>query len=598
MSPRRQALRWLGWFAVANAALYGLIGLRYLASYPFAADPLGLIYSVLAYIGHFFLLAALPLGLLLLPLVLIVPRRAWLSAAGVVIAALGLTLLVTDTNVFAEQRYHLTTFIAYLFEASTWVFVGVIGLVALAFEALLSGYVWRWVEGRPRRGGRMLATALCLSWFGSQVIHVWADAIGYTPVTQLTRYLPAYFPMHAKRKLARWGLVDPAAVERQRVLGRAGAAASGQLAYPLQPMRCEQPARRQNLMVVLMDALRPDVIDPRLMPNLSTLRDRGLNFANHWSGGNSSRAGIFSMFYGLPSTYMDTFYGVQQPPVLMERLRQLDYQFALYAAPGFTAPTDIERTTFAGIPRLPGERHDLGASARNRAVTDDWLAWLAKRDPGRPFFAFLYYDPPMKDMSPDSAEPLPMEDRFNTSAAVKGVWRRYRLAARFTDGEFARVLSSLDAAGLADDTVIVVVSDHGYEFDDNGLGYVGHASNYSPAQVRATLVVRWPGKGPAVYNNRSSHYDIPATLLQDLLGCTNDAEDYSVGHNLFAGRSWDWIIAGSYNSHAIVEPDRIIVTHPGGFVEVLGPDYRPLAGAAVNTRVVESALREMRRFYR
>ena len=34
-------------------------------------------------------------------------------------------------------------------------------------------------------------------------------------------------------------------------------------------------------------------------------------------------------------------------------------------------------------------------------------------------------------------------------------------------------------------------------------------------------------------------------------------------------------MAGSYNSHAIVEPDKIIVTNPGGFIEVLGPDYRP-----------------------
>ena len=74
---------------------------------------------------------------------------------------------------------------------------------------------------------------------------MWADAIGHTPVTQLTRYLPAYFPIHAKRKLARWGLVDPAAVERQRLLSRAGSAASGQLNYPLQPLRCARLSGRR-----------------------------------------------------------------------------------------------------------------------------------------------------------------------------------------------------------------------------------------------------------------------------------------------------------------------------------------------------------------
>ena len=51
---------------------------------------------------------------------------------------------------------------------------------------------------------------------------------------------------------------------------------------------------------------------PALMPNLGELRATGLSFDNHWSGGNSSRAGIFSFFYGLPSSYMETFYGVHR----------------------------------------------------------------------------------------------------------------------------------------------------------------------------------------------------------------------------------------------------------------------------------------------
>jgi membrane-anchored protein YejM (alkaline phosphatase superfamily) len=598
MPARRQALRWTGWFTVANAGMYGIVGLRYFATYSFDPDPLGLIYTVLAYAGHFALLAALPIGLFILPLALLVPRRAWIMAPAAIVAGLSLALLVLDTNVFAEQRYHLTPFIVLLFGGQTWIFVAVIAVVAVAFELLVAGSVWRWVEKRPTRRGRLVAALLCLSWVASQGIHVWADAIGHTPVTQLTRYLPAYFPVHAKRKLARWGLVDPLAVERQRTLSRTGTATGGQLRYPLRPLRCETPARPSNLLIVLLDALRPDAIDPALMPNLAALRGEGSDFANHWSGGNSSRAGIFSMFYGLPSTYADAFYGVQQAPVLMSRIRDLGYQLALFAASGFTAPTDIERTVFAGIPGLPGERRDLGAVERNRAVTEQWLSWLAGRRPTRPFFGFLYYDPPMSDMSADTAAPLPMDDRFLTNERAHTAWRRYRLAARFLDGELRRVLASLRAAALLDETVILVVSDHGYEFDDNGLGYVGHASTYSPAQLRATLVVHWPGRPPATYEHRSSHYDIPATLLADLLGCANDPADYSVGRNLFSGRSWDWIIAGSYNSHAIVEPDRLIVSHPGGLVEILGPDYRPLRDARVDTSVVEAAVADMRRFYR
>jgi membrane-anchored protein YejM (alkaline phosphatase superfamily) len=58
------------------------------------------------------------------------------------------------------------------------------------------------------------------------------------------------------------------------------------------------------------------------------------------------------------------------------------------------------------------------------------------------------------------------------------------------------------------------------------------------------------------------------------------------------------MIAGSYNSHAIVEPDKLIVSYPGGLVEVLGPDYRPKAGLRPDPARIEATLLEMRRFYR
>lgn len=599
MAGRRQLLRWAGWFAAANAGLYALAGLRFLLLAPVSGDALGLAYTALAFIGHFALLAALPIGVVAVPLAVLVPRRAVVMPAAVLLAAAGITLLVVDGNVFASQRYHLTPLTAVLFESSTWILVALIGIVALAFEAMLAGAVRRWVEGAQARRGRLLAVALCGAWLGSQAIHIWADAIGHTPVTQLTRYLPAYFPIHAKRTLARLGLVDEATMERQRLLRRAGEGGGGALNYPLQPLRCAAPvAGMPNILIVLIDALRPDVIDARLLPNLAALRDQGQHFAEHSSGGNSSRAGLFSLFYGLPSTYWDAFYGVQQPPLLMEQVRAAGYGLALFAAPGFGTPTDIGRTVFAGIAGLPGERHDVSAVARNRAVTDQWLAWLGAHDTGKPFFGFLYYDPPMGEMSADANENLPFDERFAGNADIEGPWRQYRRAARLADAELGRVMAALRERELLERTVVIVASDHGYEFDDNHLGYVGHASSYSQAQVRATLAMHWPGRAAKVHRHRSSHFDLPVTLLQEIFGCGNPPEDYSVGRNLFEGRDWEWLVTGSYNSHAILQPDRVIVTHPGGFVEALGPDYRPLPGAQLDPQVIEAAMRDMRRFYR
>ena len=116
---------------------------------------------------------------------------------------------------------------------------------------------------------------------------------------------------------------------------------------------------------------------------------------------------------------------------------------------------------------------------------------------------------------------------------------------------------------------------------------VSHSSNnYGPWQLRSTLLMRWPGRKPQVYTHRSAHQDLPGTLLQEVFGCANPVSDYSSGGNLFDGKSWDWIIAGSYSDYAIVEPDKLIVTWPGGLVDVLGPDYRPKSGIRLNPATI------------
>ena len=61
--------------------------------------------------------------------------------------------------------------------------------------------------------------------------------------------------------------------------------------------------------------------------------------------------------------------------------------------------------------------------------------------------------------------------------------------------------------------------------------------------------------------------------------CTNAPSDYASGKSLFDTQDWEWFIAGSYNSHAIVQPDKVVVTYPGGFIDIhSAKDYREIRG--------------------
>jgi uncharacterized protein len=113
------------------------------------------------------------------------------------------------------------------------------------------------------------------------------------------------------------------------------------------------------------------------------------------------------------------------------------------------------------------------------------------------------------------------------------------------------VLDDLERRKLLDRTVIVVTSDHGMEFDENGLGFAGHNTAYSELQLHTPLLVRWPGRSPGRVSRRTSHFDMAPTLLSGVFGCTNPPSDYASGQDLFDGRPWEWLIAASHRSFAL-----------------------------------------------
>ena len=126
MSSRRRLLRWAGWFAAANAALLAIIGLRYLWLYVHLSPSVAWGYAALAYVGHVSALAYLPCLLVLMPVILLSPRPRLVVPLGVVLSSIGGSLLLLDSLVFAENRYHLSILTFILLAPQTWSFLGLL----------------------------------------------------------------------------------------------------------------------------------------------------------------------------------------------------------------------------------------------------------------------------------------------------------------------------------------------------------------------------------------------------------------------------------------------------------------------------------------
>lgn len=594
-SPRRRLLRWGSWFSVVNAALMAVVGVRYL---PYASATAGW-YVLVATLGHWAALAYVPFVVVLVPLILIVPRRRLVIGAGVTVAAAGLSLLLLDSLVFAENRYHLNPITLSLLAAPTWGFAAVYLLAFVVIETVIGVGLWRRCA-RPLWPplGRYLAVALAGCFVVSHLVHAWADARYYIPVTTFSHTLPLYFGLEAVDTLTEFGLVDRDQALERGLAGRLGRAPAAALDYPRAPLRCDRPARLLNVLLIVVDAMRADLLAPRTAPNLSAFSEQAITFESHWSGGNSSRAGMFSLFYGLPANYWEAFAGAARPPLLMDAFHDHDYQLGLFASADVTAAVGLERTLLARVPnpRLRTLAQRSGSHERDLVVSEEWREWLDRRNPAQPFFGFLYYDAVHSRTVPSD-----YATRFVAPAGASEQERRYaayQTAMHFVDGLVGRALAGLDRRGLLDRTVVIVTSDHGTEFNENGQGFTGHGTSYSRYLMHVPLLVRWPGRPPARLTHRTSHHDIEPMLMTGVFGCTNPPDDYSSGHDLFSGVGWNWLVAGSYSGFALIEPERITIAYPSGYYEFRDRDYRLIARPEHIDEVLRAALREMSRFYR
>ena len=610
---RATLFRFLGWFALANSLVLALIGLRYFSGFSTGGTVLSWVYLLLIYSSHHVLLATIPLFLLLTPVVLISPGVRRVPVLAVVVYASMIAIIMLDSLLWADSRFHLNALTVQILGWQSWVFVAVIFVIALGFEALLAQRVWGWVGVHKRYGGKQIGWLFVAAIVISQCLYAWSDASYYVPVTSVGQQLPVYKGFTAKKQLTKLGLVDPQKSREEQVARRLARQLDGQLDgasdqllnYPFNPLNCstDQPL---NLVLIMADAMRSDRVNEVDSPNMwRRAQNSGIRFTHHYSGGNSSRMGVFSLFYGLPPGYWSSFESLQRSSVLIDELQRQNYQLGLFSSSTMYRPVTLDRTAFANVPdlRLETEPADAPSWQKDEIMTGEWENWLDRTlinndaKTQSPFFGFLFYNSTnAMDYPPDSVFGPEMEAQGDGGLAVS--FSDYRKSVAYIDQLFERVMTGLESRGVLDNTVVIVTSDHGEEFGETEPDLSGHGSGYTPYQLEVPLLVFWPGRDTAVLSHRSSHYDVVPTLMRDLLGCINPYSDYAIGGNLFDATDWAWLVAGSYYNYAVLEPDQLTITFPNGGFEVRDWNYELARNPQIRASVLESVSRENTRFFK
>jgi membrane-anchored protein YejM (alkaline phosphatase superfamily) len=394
------------------------------------------------------------------------------------------------------------------------------------------------------------------------IVHMWF-AVDHQTKNQLiiaSESIPLYQTVSARHFLKVLGIDNKEA---------ANIRVKGKLNYPLATIQVEAPAKPYNIIWLTSESWRADTLNEKVMPNSWEFAKNAARFTKNYSGGNGTRMGVFSMFTGLPGSYWFPFLAEHRGAYLIDLLKNQNYQMRLFTSARFTYP-EFNQTIFSQVSKeqLQETRVPKSGWENDRDNVSDLLSFIDKRDPNKPFFTFMFFESPHARyyFPPNSVIAKPYRDDLNYATLSKealakdiGLIRnRYINSVHHLDMQYGRIFEYMKKNQLLDNTIVILIGDHGEEFMENG--YWGHNSTFADPQVRTPLVIYKPGMKPFVEDQMTSHMDVIPTVMP-LLGVKNPSSDYAIGYNLLAGEKRTHTYIADWNKVAYVDRE-VKITQP------------------------------------
>ncbi len=346
----------------------------------------------------------------------------------------------------------------------------------------------------------------------------------------------------------------------------------------------ERAERKPNVVVVLIDTLRPDHLPAygyahATTPYLAELAARGVVFEHAYSASTWTAPATASLFTGLyPNQHgitegffvhmartaradeapseeraqseggaagaergsrgdMDRWEGPQASTVSLNRipdaLATVPELFARAGYATFGASANVNITARIGFDRgfahfadFTGPEHGKGAAAE--LIRDQVREWKPHMSGDAPYFLYLHLNDahaPRRERAPLYA---PDSGPFASERAA------YDGELRYLDGVLRELSRELE---WDDDTLVCVLSDHGEEFGEHGG--TGHGYSIHSELMRIALFFTWPAQLPGGRRVETpvSIVDVLPTLAQLAgLGASNEVAGVSLAPAL-AGRA-------------------------------------------------------------
>lgn len=576
-----------------------------------AMDFSGWLFFITSCFSHATTLALIPFLLLYLPLATL---RHWKIGGSLMVAILSIVsvLLFLDMQVYDIYRFHINGFILNMVFSSgaseVFAFDTLLYLKEFSLFALFIGIhilLW-WTACHWKRlcNKRLAYTALSLLigiTLYAHGYHIYASFLQQQSVMKSRRLLPYYFPTTAYGLMTKMGFTPPVNNGADSL-----GSVSGDVIYPLHPIVADSTTQHPNIVMILIDSWNTRSLTPECMPHVYQYAQANNWYQNHFSCSNGTRSSVFGMFFSIPSYYWDVFESNRQSPVFIDELQHQGYQCQVYPSASFRNPP-FNRVLFQHVKGLNVQTKGKTVYDRDAQLTKNFLADLPQRAAsGKPFFSMLFYDlahsyelPQERNTRFQPAWAFADYTKLNNDLDPTPFFNLYRNCCYQIDTMIHQVLTALDQAGLADNTIVVITGDHAQEFNENKKNFWGHNGNFSRWQICVPLIVHHAttGKQTATYTHRTTHYDIVPTLMEEALGVKNDIADYSVGHLLTDTQSRRWHVVGSELNYAfIIDGDTILEKTADGSLEVTDAKLNPVSNYKLDAKAFNQAITRLNRY--
>ncbi|OEE62718.1 hydrolase [Enterovibrio norvegicus FF-454] len=606
-----QLISWGHWFSFFNIIAAMLLGTRYIAQSGWPETLIGQTYQLLTWVGHFGFIVFAVYILVIFPASFLIPSQRLMRLFAVLVATAGMTILLLDIYAFETLHLHLNPLVWELLLSGEktdmnahWQYLFVVVPAIFLLEIAMSEWVWRKLRKLSRkRVGVPIAAVFAVCFLGSHLIHIWADAFLYSPVTAQRSNFPISYPMTAKTFMEKYGLLDRQEYQRRR--DELGNQESEVIRYPLEKISfaADASSYKQNLLIVMVDGLRADMLDPVVMPNLSQFGKDNMTFSHHYSSSNDAMAGIFGLFYGLPGSYAQSARTEGLSPLLIDTLDKKGYRFGLFSADSFENPIYYQ-SIFGKHLENTTKVNSNEAWVADHMAADNLDKWIKQGDSKKPWFAYLELKS-VTEYEQGGDYDRPFQPSLDNELANVGdhtalvLKNSYNNAAYYVDGLLGELFDTLEQNGQLDNTVVMVTANHGTEFNETGSNSWGANTNYSQYQLQVPLVVHWPNQSPREVDAYSSHLDIVPTLMESMLAVDSPAELYTSGRNLFelADKPRRWVIAGDSRDIVVVQPDKTTVVDKFGNYRIYDSNYKLQPEGKPQLSVLMQVMHELKRFY-